>query len=287
MQLGEQRRGGCPYHFCSAVLTTYVTQREYGGRLVEMIPMHELKNDKLPPETCIASLMAIPLSNEEMALLRARERSDYNKLIEIMRVQIRKSVEPPGERPPPSRSRSLRGPHRMGREPVTEQDEDDWQRGGRAGEAVAPEPKTAPPVAPTVRGYSQTGRSSMSVAGVKALIAGAVVEANGGYGALQEIEDEYIQAAQAAVNEMVDRAARAGAAMDDAANSIYAANEEGSDELSGIGAQYTVIGDHLQGTLSRIIKIRESLVVLRLDMETSREKIAANNEAAEQYAAGL
>lgn len=130
----------CPYRLCGAVrkvilVPAYPTP---DGKIAHRIfPAHDIVHPKLRGP-CPASLQEVGFSIGEpppmavLTMLADRERVDRQILSEhpmedVLGKVFRESHEDP-------ESQSLRGPQRIGREPVAEADKKDWQLGGRQDE---------------------------------------------------------------------------------------------------------------------------------------------------------
>lgn len=131
----------CPYAFCRALLVMLVERASATNEtLIKRIPRHD-KDHPLLSGPCPASLLAvgwtrdIPMEQAAQTMLLERERIDsanVGRLIgEEANAQYAEMVDPPTR---PKGSYTLRGPHRMGREPATPADQEDWQLGGREDE---------------------------------------------------------------------------------------------------------------------------------------------------------
>jgi hypothetical protein len=293
MRLGQQNRRPCPYFFCSAILVTYVSKRRFEDtEMVEILPMHEIMNEALPPESCPASLMSLPLDAEMISLLTTRERQDYNRLLDKARAENAKLPEMPFLRPPPPQSHSMLpkpGSRRFGRTPATGGDQPDWALGGRADEDVQADPKTHA-VPPTTGGHPMTGRSGqMSVAGVRANIVAAAAEASGAAGAITEAHDPHLNAIIEHFREVIEEyLPNAAGGLENAAASIAAANEDGSEELSAIYAQYERLHDEdMPAMIERLKEARDRVYATLGQMEAVRGEIYGAIEQAAEYAARL
>jgi hypothetical protein len=293
MRLGQQNRRPCPYFFCSAILVTYVSKRRFEDtEMVEILPMHEIMNEALPPESCPASLMSLPLDAEMIRLLTTRERQDYNRLLDKARAENAQLPEMPFLRPPPPRSHSMLpkpGSRRFGRTPATEEDQPDWALGGRADEDVQANPQIHP-LPPSQGGHPMTGRSGqMSVAGVRAHIVAANVEAQGAHGALTEMEDPNLNAALAALETAVnDYLNNAAGGLENAAGSIAAASEDGSEDLGGIYAYYQrLMEDELPAMRERLKEARDRILATKGQLEAVKGEILGLIEQAAEYSERL
>jgi len=131
----------CPYRFCSAFLVMLVERvSATDATMIKRIPRHDIQHPVLNGP-CHASLLAvgwtpdIPMEQAAQTMLLDREAIDNAKipglLAEESASQHAESLHPDVR---PEGSYTLRGPHRMGREPVTPADEGDWQLGGREDE---------------------------------------------------------------------------------------------------------------------------------------------------------
>lgn len=128
------QRHGCPYERCSAIVRLMPARPSPDADWTLLVPVHDIQNRYLSG-TCPASLMYHPLSPEARSHLNRMSAQDGRKISrgiqEDMDREEAELFEPPKPRP---ESRSLRGPHRIGREPVTEEDQEDWALGGREDE---------------------------------------------------------------------------------------------------------------------------------------------------------
>jgi hypothetical protein len=293
MRLGQQNRRPCPYFFCSAILITYATKRHYedpDDQMIEMIPTHEIRNDNLRPDTCPASLMSFPLDQEMINLLHAMERTHYNELLEKARRENREPPRMPFLEPPPSGSQSMLpkpGSHRFGRTPATEEDEPDWQLGGRQGFEVSGTPKPGQPIPPSTGGHPMTGRRGMSNADVQAQIYAANAEANGAIGALTEANDPSILAAISHVEEALDKTGNAYGGLEAARQGIGSANEQVSESLSGVIAEYSRIMEEVQRTRAALQLIKEGLQAAHAAIAANISEIAGQVEIAGAFSDGL
>lgn len=294
MRLGQQNRRPCPYFFCSAILITYATKRHYedpDDQMIEMIPTHEIKNDNLRPETCPASLMSFPLDDEMQRLMHGMERTHYNQLLEKARRENSEPPRMPFLEPPPPGSQSMLpkpGSHRFGRTPATEEDQEDWQLGGRQGFEVSGTPKPGQPIPPTTGGHAMTGRGNgMSVAEVRAMINAANVEAGGAVGALNESRDPHLLAAAANIHDAVDMLANSYAGLESAATNIAAASEQSSNDLDAVYAEYQRVMDEVQRTRATLQAAVEQVERAINIVERHSSEVAGLIGSAEEYAAIL
>jgi hypothetical protein len=293
MRMGQQNRRPCPYFFCSAILVTYVSKRRFEDtEMVEILPMHEIMNEALPPESCPASLMSLPLDAEMISLLTTRERQDYNRLLDRARAENAQLPDMPFLRPPPPQSHSMLpkpGSRRFGRTPATEEDQPDWALGGRADEDVQANPKTHA-VTPTTGGHHMTGRgSNMSVADVRAMIVAANVEAQGAHGALSEADDPNLNAALAALEDATDQyMANAAGGLENAMGTLAAASEQASNDLDGIVYQYRrLIEEELPAARERLKEARDRILATKGQLEAVKGEILAYVEQAAEYSERL
>lgn len=131
----------CPYAFCRAFLVMLVERVSATDQtLRKRIPRHEMEHPLLSGP-CPASLMAvgwtrdIPMEQAAQTILLQRERVDGARIPRLVgeeaNAQYAEMVDPPSR---PEGSYTLRGPHRMGREPATPADQKDWHLGGREDE---------------------------------------------------------------------------------------------------------------------------------------------------------
>lgn len=291
MRLGQQNRRPCPYFFCSAILTVYVTKRYFedpDDKMIEMIPTHEIRNDSLPPETCPASLMSFPLDDEMERLLHGMERTHYNQLLEKARRENSEPPRMPFLEPPPSGSQSMLpkpGSHRFGRTPATEEDQQDWQLGGRQGFEVSGTPEPGQPIPSTTGGHAFTGRSeNMSVAGVRALIVASAVEANGAIGAIDEAKDPYLLTSLAQLREGMNHLVASRGALESASTTLFAASEEGSPDLDSYAAIYRNLGEEDLAQVHGVLAEAEEKILAAIgQLEEIKPRIAGNIEEAASY----
>lgn len=289
LRLGQQVRQPCPYHLCSAILTAYVTRRTIDGPLIVMVPGHELNNDVLPLENCIGGLMQIPLTPEEEALLRERERSDYERIIEITRAKRQREIDqidrPP---PPPPESTSLLprpGSRRFGRTPATEEDQEDWKLGGRGSDELKTEPIKQTSLPPEVGGYP-LGRGNMaSIRDVQAAIAESAVEANGAITSIGTADDPHFGAAIGAIQEAERMMAEAAQGLENAYNILGAANDDGSVTLNEVAGEYQRLGEEMQATRASLQQAINVIYENKGKIEAAKGEIAAAVEKAAEYSA--
>lgn len=132
----------CPYRFCGAFLVMLVEQAPPGSETwIKRIPRHDIEHAVLTGP-CHASLLAVgwtpgtPLAQSAQTMLLDREAVDNAKIPGLLTDeatrQHEESLRRTHERP--DGSYSLRGPHRIGREPVTPEDESAWHLHGRQDE---------------------------------------------------------------------------------------------------------------------------------------------------------
>jgi len=260
--------------------------------MIEMIPTHEIRNDNLRPDTCPASLMSFPLDQEMMNLLHAMERTHYIELLEKARRENSEPPRMPFLEPPPSGSQSMLpkpGNRRFGRTPATEEDEPDWQLGGRQGFEVSGTPKPGQPIPPSTGGYPMTGRSAhMSVASVRALIATATTEANGAYGALTEAIDPRLYLVINQLTEvLLEQTSNAYAGLENAKRTIDEANEEFSDSLAAASSIYANVMNELQATRAALQEAKEKVQAAVSALEDDKNDIQSAVNVAEEYGASL
>lgn len=143
-------RRPCPYTYCSAILETNfipIPPSSLGAlpgqmRARRVMPRHEIDNPLLTG-VCPASLLDVPFFEgepvppETVRVLEDRYLSDSRRLPALIQADADRKYDTVQEADLPD-SQSLRGPHRMGREPVTAEDQDDWSLGGRADEDIIP-----------------------------------------------------------------------------------------------------------------------------------------------------
>jgi hypothetical protein len=151
-------RRDCPYTYCSAIMETVfvpIPPRSTDALPGQMqarrlMPRHDIENPLLNGP-CPASLLDVqffvnmpdpamnsPMPPQTVRVLHERYIVDSRRLPQLIQNaedhaydQITRGyVEP--------ESQSLRGSHRLGREPVTAEDQEDWSLGGRADEDIIP-----------------------------------------------------------------------------------------------------------------------------------------------------
>lgn len=276
----------CPYHFCSATPQTYITRRTFDGPQVEIIPMHELKNSILPLENCIAGLMEYPPTPEQESLLRQRERSDYNRILELERERIQQEARQPIRPPEPPTSTSMLpkpGSRRFGRTPATEEDQEDWKLGGRGSDELKTEPTQPSPHSPTISGQP-LGRRAMSIAGVQAAIAAAAVEANGAHTSLGTADDPHLGGAIGALQEAERMLAAGTEGLDSASRILAEGNEDGSVTLNEVVAEYHRLGEEecqqLRGQIQNALNL---LFEVKGRLEATQGEILGAVEKAAEY----
>lgn len=200
------QRHGCPYQRCSAIVRLMPVQPAPGADWTLIVPRHDIQNRYLTG-TCPASLMYHPLSPDAQERLNRLSVTDGRKISAgIQRDVDRESAElfdPPKPRP---ESRSLRGPHRLGREPVTSEDEEDWALGGREDEdsgKLAPGTEDIPIKRPKLGMLGHVmGRKAVSMSDLLAQNQQATLETGEAVGAIQQ-----------AINELTVATAKLGEAM--------------------------------------------------------------------------
>jgi hypothetical protein len=144
------RREPCPYHFCSAIVEVVPVPQSTS----QLIRSHPIRNNALTGQ-CPASLMRLPMDmatylhlHETMYNVHLRELRRWNAKQDDIQNLTRQNE-----------SQSLRGPHRLGREP--EPGDDDWGLGGREDEDVIPHGEvTTGAIPPGVAGYQVGGTVS-------------------------------------------------------------------------------------------------------------------------------
>ena len=126
----------CPYKLCGKVarvrtIPAYPTPD--GKPAHKIFPQHDIVNPYISGP-CPMSLQEV-----SWAIGGIPPHDVYNMLQERLRVDRDRIIAATVQDEPPTatarpKSTSLRGPHRIGREPVTEEDKKDWQLGGREDE---------------------------------------------------------------------------------------------------------------------------------------------------------
>jgi hypothetical protein len=129
----------------------------------------------------------------------------------------------------------------------------------------------------------------MSVAGVRAHIVAANVEAQGAHGALTEMEDPNLNAALAALETAVnDYLNNAAGGLENAAGSIAAASEDGSEDLGGIYAYYQrLMEDELPAMRERLKEARDRILATKGQLEAVKGEILGLIEQAAEYSERL
>jgi hypothetical protein len=129
----------------------------------------------------------------------------------------------------------------------------------------------------------------MSVAGVRANIVAAAAEASGAAGAITEAHDPHLNAIIEHFREVIEEyLPNAAGGLENAAASIAAANEDGSEELSAIYAQYERLHDEdMPAMIERLKEARDRVYATLGQMEAVRGEIYGAIEQAAEYAARL
>jgi hypothetical protein len=248
-------RMGCPYYWCSAIVTTgSVIESNDHLTTRQIIKLHEIRHPALTG-TCPASLMDYPLTDHAHELLEEMRRNDDER-VRVWSDQSAERRYQPRSRSQPD-SQSLRGPHRLGREPVTGDDEEDWVLGGRQDEDIIPQGQDRRGVVPPTVHGEQLGRGT-------------------GMASIEEIIG-MMHAAAAHVGEAI-------AAAQDAENQLQVAVAS-LEETAGIVAQVrgTVQSGLLNSYVHGLNDGSEKVQVAATNIRESRQSLEGALEAGEQF----
>lgn len=124
----------------------------------------------------------------------------------------------------------------------------------------------------------------MSVASVRALITAAAVEAQGAVGALTEATDPHILAALEHLNEVFEKLGNAYGGLENAASTIAAANEEGSDDLAGVWVVYNRQMEEILTVQGQIDAARRIVRTCAGGVEAIKNETLAGIEMGAEYA---
>jgi hypothetical protein len=159
-----------------------ITTADGSGTERTMIGKHDIKHPVLSG-TCVASYMYLPIDEHTRGIFRAREQADSRLISASVTGDDNeyKGRDRVGKRP---ESTTLRGPHRIGREPPP--DSDDWKLGGRKDEESIDRPMPDPPKPPDNADVIKIGRTMATITEMIAGVNEAGLHGGEAIAALQE-----------------------------------------------------------------------------------------------------
>lgn len=171
----KQGKVECPYLWCGDVLMLLpniidpqTTDDKVPDSLKATIPSHPVKHEALTG-ACPASLMYYPVSDYVRQILDEMALQDEKRMMRWLDYRMYREASGAA---PPTESQSLRGPHRMSREPPPRSK--DWGLKGRADEDIQPDAVWHQPPA----GVHGEGVGQVSVQETLEALNGAAIKLN-------------------------------------------------------------------------------------------------------------